>query len=275
MYKIGASTNSYTVNEDMFVSMKKTNVTDTEISFGNYNGYKDFDFEKTKKLADKYDINLWSLHLPFAPFEEIDPSTEDENIKKFTFDIFTDLIKKGAEIGIDKFVVHASREPIFPDKRKIRLENAAKFLSELADFAAEFNAIILIEDLPRTCIGNNSNEINYLLSANDKLKVCFDTNHLLNEEIPHFIESVGKNIVSTHISDYDFKDERHWLPGNGDIDWLELANSLKKVDYNGVWMYELDFNPYAETDENDLTYTDLYNNAFEILNGKEPTSIKK
>jgi sugar phosphate isomerase/epimerase len=69
--------------------------------------------------------------------------------------------------------------------------------------------------------------------------VCFDTNHLLSEDLCEFIEKVGDKIVSTHISDYDFVNERHWLPGEGKIDWQKLINELKKVNYNEMWLYEL------------------------------------
>ena len=75
-------------------------------------------------------------------------------------------------------------------------------MSALAEKAASHGAVIAVENLPRTCLGKNSDEINELISANPKLKVCFDTNHLLKENISDFIKKTGKNIVTVHISDY-------------------------------------------------------------------------
>jgi len=114
-----------------------------------------------------------------------------------------------------------------------------------------------------------------LLSTNDKLRACFDTNHLLNEKVTDFIKNVGDKIITTHISDYDFVNERHWLPGEGDIDWLELAKALEEINYNGVWLYELGLYPPKSIVRRNLKYEDLYNNAFEILNNKKPTPIGK
>ncbi|MBQ6825104.1 MAG: sugar phosphate isomerase/epimerase [Clostridia bacterium] len=271
MYKIGASI-SRELNDQLFSDIKASGIEVIELSYDNYDN---FDFENAKMLSEKYPIELWSLHLPFLPFEEIDPSSLDENKRKYTFDLFMGIIEKASKIGINKVIIHPSCEPIPYEERAKRLEAAASFMSDLADEAHKFSIVIAIEDLPRTCIGKNSKEINYLLSANDKLRACFDTNHLLNEKITDFIKNVGEKIITTHISDYDFLNERHWLPGEGDIDWLELAKALKEINYNGVWLYELGLNPPKSMIRRDLRYEDLYNNAFEILNDKTPTPIGK
>lgn len=273
MYKIGASINSTIINEDLFREVKSSGLSAIEISHSSLDGYENFDFNNVRKLSNVFGVELWSLHLPFLPFGELDTSSLDHNIQKYTFDNFLELIKKGSDIGIEKFIVHSSGEPIEDSKRKDRLDSATDFLSRLADEADKSGAIIAVEDLPRSCIGRNSEEINYILSANDKLRVCFDTNHLLGEKITDFIKKLGNKIISTHISDYDFVNERHWMPGEGDINWFEVYNALKEVDYKGIWLYELDLKPPKSIIRRDMTYSDLYNNAIEIFNNKKPTSI--
>lgn len=186
-----------------------------------------------------------------------------------------ELIKRGSNIGIDKYIVHPSGEPVRDSERQDRLDSATDFLNSLADEANKCGAVIAVEDLPRTCIGRNSEEINYILSANDKLRVCFDTNHLLGEKITDFIKNVGNKIISTHISDYDFVNERHWLPGEGDINWSEVYNALKEIGYKGIWLYELDLKPPKSIIRRDMTYSDLYNNATKIFNNEKPTPIGK
>ena len=64
------------------------------------------------------------------------------------------------------------------------------------------------------------------------MKVCFDSNHLLQEQGDSFILAVGDKIVTTHISDYDFVNERHLLPGELDIDWEEYMDLGS--DYEGM-----------------------------------------
>lgn len=38
--------------------------------------------------------------------------------------------------------------------------------------------------------------------------------------------------------------ERHWLPGEGKINWKELIAALDSCGYSGVWMYEVNPEKY-------------------------------
>ncbi len=275
MLKIGASTLGQILEEQDFKDLKASKIEALELSFSNYREFFGFDFKKYKDLADKYNIMLWSLHLPFGPFHEIDPSTFNVDMRKFTFDKFLEIIKMGADIGIDKFVVHPSAEPNKDEERQEKLKIVADFFNELAEKSYNYRATIAIEDLPRTCLGNCSDDINFILSANEKLRVCYDTNHLLNENNIDFIKKLGSNIITLHVSDYDFLNERHWLPGEGDNDWQAIYNALIDGGYNGVWLYEVSMLPYNTIERRKLTYKDFYNNAIEIMSGKKPTPIGK
>jgi len=273
MLKIGISTcdNKPLTLENLSL-MKKSGISAIEIS---YSSYDNFDFIEAKKNCDIAGIEIWSFHLPFMPFENIDPSSSDKDVQNSTFKLHANLIKKAAEIGIDKFVIHASAEPIEDNEREIRLGNAIKYISKLADFANELGAIIAVEDLPRTCIGRDSYDILKILSDNDKLRVCFDTNHLLTENIADFIEKVGDKIITVHVSDFDFVNERHWMPGEGDINWQELYAKLMDKGYNGVWMYELGLETPKSIIRRPLKFEDICNNANEIFKGDKPTPLGK
>lgn len=273
MLKVGISTcGDKPITIENLSLMKESGISNIEISRYSYDN---FDFSKVKNICDKVGVEIWSFHLPFAPFEDINPSSLNADKRENTFKLHTSLIKKAAKIGINKFILHASAEPIDESQREEKLIIAAKYASKLADFAEKFGAVIAVEDLPRTCIGNCSAEIKTILSANSKLRICFDTNHLLSEGICDFIENVGDKIITVHISDFDFVNERHWLPGEGDIDWQSLYNKLMSKGYDGVWMYELGLNPPKSITRRDLNYKDFYKNAKEIFEGKKPTPIGK
>lgn len=273
MLEVGISIGRFANDKEAMQKIALAGIKNIEIGFSNYKDFENFSLETVKLLADENNINLWSFHLPFLPFEEIDPSSLDEGVREFTFNIFSDFIKKGSEIGIDKFVIHSSKEPIEEKERADRLKATGEFLSRLADEADKYGAVIAVEDLPRTCIGKSSDEILYLLSFNDKLRVCFDTNHLLNEDIVEFIKKISDKIITLHVSDYDFVNERHWLCGEGDIDWQALYKALLCVNYNGVWMYEVGLRTPKTMNRRQLEFIDFYNNAQEIFEGKNPTPI--
>ena len=262
---IGLSTCGKTIDENLFLNFKNAGITHMEVSMGNKS--QSFDYKLIKECALKYGINLWSFHLPFGPFEELDLSKKE--LAKQSLCCYEELIKKGADIGIDKFVIHPSGEPIDDNERAERMKCAKESLAELACIARKYGSVIAVEDLPRTCLGRNSSEIKELISLNDDLRVCFDTNHLLKEANCDFIYAVGDKIITTHISDYDFVDEKHWLPGEGKINWQELYKALLDVGYEGPWLYEIGFKaPATIQRDRNLTCEDFAEKAKEIFEGR-------
>lgn len=270
MLKIGLSTAGFTFTEENFKSLKNAGITNIEISRG-WLEYDSLDFSEIKRLADKYGVNLWSFHLPFADPKNVDISSLNEEIRKKTVNWWCKFIEIGAKMGVKIFVAHPSSEPISedPEIRPKNIEAAKKSLKELADYAAKFDAAIAVEDLPRTCLGRNAEEIQELISADNRLKVCLDTNHMLIDSNLNLIEKLGDKIVTLHISDYDFIDERHWLPGEGKIEWQELYNAILKSGYKGVWMYEILLkSPENANRTRDLRFKDFVENADQIFKSK-------
>ena len=270
--KLGYSNGAYPISAEIFEGYRSAGICGMEISLNKANTDL-LDFAEVKKLADRYGIELWSFHFPFLPFSEIDisqPSIADSSVE-----YLCSLIDKVASVGIKVAVIHTSGEPIAEIDRPVRLECAKNSLKKLADYADTKGVIIAVEDLPRTCIGRNSSDILELLSAHDSLRVCFDTNHLLNENIHDFIIKVGSKIVTTHISDYDAINERHWLPGEGVIDWKSLKADLDSVGYDGYWLYEVGLVGSTNTVDREraLTYSDFKRNFDEIMEEKPITNI--
>lgn len=272
MYKIGLSTFAFPVDEESFKKLREQNIESIEISFPSHM-YSEINYDKLKSLSETYGIELWTYHLPFSPFSEIELSTPDAAVRDSTLKYFSELIKKGTDIGIDKFVVHSSGEVIEDYEREERMKYAMDSLNELAETAFKNNAVIAVEDLPRTCLGKNSEEIKRLISVNDNLRVCLDTNHLFSEDVAKFIENLADKIITLHISDFDFINERHWLPGEGKLDWQSIITALRNANYNGVWMYEIPFACPKSIIRRDLTFSDVSRNAKEIFENKKITTF--
>ena len=191
-----------------------------------------------------------------------------------TIAYFEELIKKAANVGIDKFVIHPSGEPIAPEDRAERLKVSKESLFKLSSIATRNGSVIAVEDLPRTCLGNCSDEMLELISVDPALRVCFDTNHLLGESQVDFIKRVGNKIVTLHVSDYDFINERHWLSGEGLSDWNAIYKALQEVGYSGAWLYEVGFGSTKTIiRERMLTCNDFVRNANEIFRGETITVI--
>ncbi len=226
-----------------------------------------------KKMVADYELIPHSFHLPFHPSGINDPAGLEEETFRTTVDVQKLSIEKAAFLGCKIAVIHPSREPYAEEERSARIAASQRVLSILADFASEMGIQIAVENLPRTCMGRNSAEILELLKADDRLRVCYDTNHLLGESAESFIRACGDKIITLHVSDYDFLDERHWLPGEGKNDWQTIIRLLVEVGYNGPWLYELGFDAPESITRRKLTCADFKRNAEELFAGKAPTVI--
>lgn len=269
--RLALSSNSKKIDRELFRSFADRGIEAMEIS-ASLNEYEKMDFGSIKVWAEEYNVRLWSFHLPFSPFDRIDISKPDT--AGYTIELFKKYIKKANSIGIKIFVVHPSGEPIKDEERQSRMRCAKESLKQLAEYAGGLESIIAVEDLPRSCLGKNSAEIKELISSHEKLRVCCDTNHLLKEDLVSFLKNVGEKIITVHISDYDFINERHWLPGEGKIDWTSVVLAFEDIGYRGYWLYEIGFeSPWSIERERALCCQDFKNNYDQLMGKKMLTKI--
>lgn len=273
MYEIGISSCNKTIDRALFKDYSENEIKHIEISEASYDG---FDYKNVYSLAKEFSVNLWSLHLPFFPFDRFDISSLDHALRQATIAEFSEIIKKGADIGIDKFIIHPSGEPIENGEREERKKYSRATLSVIADICSHNGATLCVEDLPRSCIGHSIDEMRFLTSEDDRLKICFDTNHITTENPEDIIDALGDKIITLHVSDFDFINERHWLPGEGKINWKKVMNSLKRIQYSGAFMYEIGFKcPATILRDRDLTAADFNKNAHELFEDKILTVYSK
>ena len=180
-------------------------------------------------------VAVTSVHLPFGAWWE--PSGSDPAYREDALRRFKGLLDWTGAQGIPIAVLHASWEPIRAEERPARLETAKNSIEILGAYAQKRGIALAIENLPRTCLGNRACEI--LALAEGAAGICFDVNHLLLETHADFLAMAGPRVITAHFSDYDFKDERHWFPGAGDIDWPALLRGMESAGCAGRCVFEL------------------------------------
>lgn len=211
------------------------------------------------------------VHVSFGTFWDFS-DTDEENRKRIikrTEQIFS----RCNEYSPFCYVLHGSFENFGISEREKRKSQLKKSLCELRKLTT---AKLCVETLPRGNLGNTSEELCEIVDAVNGIDVCIDVNHLLYEKPEDAVLKLGDRIKTTHISDYDFINERHWLPGEGDINWQKLILAFEKIGYSGVWNYELSLTE-RETiiRDRDLTYRDIKRNFDELFSGKTLTVIGK
>jgi sugar phosphate isomerase/epimerase len=198
--------------------------------------------EEQYSMIVKSGMNPSSFHLPFGDFIDIS-GLEDLSTDKALADNQGILDWVGKK-KIPMAVLHASFEPIEDEERPARLGRAAESIRLLGSYAQSKNIILAIENLPRTCLGNCAGELLMLTDHGKNASICFDVNHLLKKSESHrdFFVKTAPYIVTTHFSDYDRLDERHWIPGDGCIDWKELTGLFTGAGYKGRFVFEISEN---------------------------------
>lgn len=195
--------------------------------------------EQFQKKTEAQSLEVRSVHIPYGTkwdVSDLKSEVREGAIKECTryFDLKNIL---GAKI----FVLHGSWEPVKNEEREQRVRNCIESLRILAPIARDKGVRIALENLPRTCIGNTSKEMIRIVDSVDVpegLRICFDSNHTLQEKPEDFVAACGSRIITTHMSDFDGKDEKHWLPYEGIINWTAVMTELVKAGYPGPFVFE-------------------------------------
>ncbi len=259
-WKFGVSScAANSISREVFEAYARNQIALMEISLP-WELYPSIDWKEVAETAAATGVEVYSLHLPFFPFETNNLASPDVQIRKNSVAMQTELIERAGDIGIHIAVIHPSAEPILPEARKECLLYAQESLAILAEHAARCGSTVAVENLPRTCLGNCIDEMRFLTQGDERLRICFDTNHLLKEKNSDFIKALGKQFVTIHVSDYDFIDEKHWLPYEGKTDWVELVTLLEEADYSGPFLYEVGLRTPPTLHRRDLTFADYREN---------------
>ena len=271
MFRIGLTSKSNPFSDELFRSFRDAGIYTMEISNCS-EGYDDIDFAEVKRLADEYGITLWSFHLPFKIHNGISHDIANPELHREAVEDHKRHIRIGTEIGIKNFVIHTSGPKVPESERSLWMQTCKDNLRILAEYAAQFGAVIAVENMTHQCLGNTIAEFEELVFSHPALRACFDINHLLYESPAELIRRMKGRLVTTHVSDCDLEVEQHKLPGEGKIDFGAVVNALKEIGYTGPWIYEVSYKcPQPEDDKYKLTCESFVKNANEIFAGKKPT----
>lgn len=186
-------------------------------------------------------IKVKTFHIPYG--DDTDASRLDPEGRARAILRIKDYIDQAVQLGAPMAVLHGSFEPVLDTERSQRLALLRDALQELEPYARERSFRIAVELLPRSCLGNTIPELLDLVADRDPavIGVCLDVNHMMHRaaELPAAVRQLGRRLFTLHISDYDSVDEKHWLPGDGVIDWPALLEALAASDYEGPFNYEV------------------------------------
>ena len=221
--------------------------------------------DELRKKAKDCGIEIPGWHLAqFSPFHEKKVSGAA------AVDYMKRSIEKGARIGARNHVLHWFYR--FTDKSyDARWRD---IVGEWVDQARIFGVRLLMETVPY----KPSNQ-RYVMASEiidfvrnyppEVMSVCVDVNHSnLKEKLPKVIHCVEDRLVSLHLSDNDGYEEKHWLPGQGVIDFPSLFASLEAVNFDGMLVMEV--NKWCERPHDPAAIRKLYEFGMSLLDTRRP-----
>lgn len=200
------------------------------------------DAQKLNDYSRKYNVKIASFHLPFShnSYYKIDPASLDDKVRNQTFVYTKRLIDIYSTCNPEYVVIHGSTR-VEDKSRAKHLDAFAQYLKMLCSYCAKYDMNVAVETLKPRCIANGKDELLYIMNkANcSNVGICFDSNHLLNEDNLDFLRAAGEFVIATHFSDFDGIDECHWYPGRGINNWIEIIDILDKKGYKGYYTFEV------------------------------------
>ena len=186
---------------------------------------------RQKRLFSSHGIEVSQCHAPWRA-----PKDNDPEERKLWVLAMKKAIRGAHALGCHRFVVH----PLMPymdsgEHREEVWEMNEKFLSELADYAKEYDVTICLENMPFPVFPIATAEdcvrmVDKLNRAN--LKICLDTGHAAIFEGAHVaraVRTIADRLEAVHIHDNMGYQDEHLFPGEGIIDWEEFALALKEL----------------------------------------------
>lgn len=135
--------------------------------------------------------------------------------------------------GIPIVVVHISRGD---DAPKLN-EHGLDVIREIVRRAEDANVTVAIENTGKPCY------LNHVFSnvESPSLGFCYDSSHdFLGHSNPGtLLREWSHLLVATHLSDNDGISDRHWVPGEGNIDWEVVRDCFPKDTYTGFFTLEV------------------------------------
>lgn len=180
-----------------------------------------------------------SIHAPFGGSLDLaDPNPHHRHAAIGAALTAAEAIKR---LGGDRVIVHPSDLARHAHAAHARLDDCAASLKLLGPHCRRLGVTLTVETPLPHLIGGHPDEFAWLLrQCDDDTRVCIDTGHTsFGRQWLRFVEIAGAHLIHVHANDNHGERDDHLPPGDGILDWAEIAGSLAAMPFTGWIMLEL------------------------------------
>ncbi len=240
-------------------------------------------FTRLNEIIKGYGVSLYQAHAPYIRFNSENP---DDLFNPEYIESQIKAIKRAKLLNV-KYLVYHPYIPYPKNKENVpydysvfaeaNFERNVKFFKLIKPYLQEYGIRGAIENcyaydwtkravVPSAC--STSDELLSLVNAvgDDVFYCCLDVGHLnlINgESVESFILKAGKRLKVLHLNDnfgaqndWFGEMDRHLPPFFGCVDWKVTVKALRKIEFDGVFSFEV--NPYGPLEQLELENVMLY-----------------
>jgi len=206
--------------------------------------------EHLRALIWARENGLAVIHSGHADWDPgLDISSPDPRLRANAIAEKITCLKVVALLGGKMLVLHPSWHPMRKNDERARIGWAREGLIQLTEYARKLGVKLAPEVLAPPCLPYNARQMLELLEGTDPawVGVCYDVNHgNLSGDPSDEIRLLGSRLIHFHISDNDGKQERHWMPFAGVIDWRAVMTAIRDIGYSGALNFEVGMAPFHD-----------------------------
>lgn len=196
--------------------------------------------------AQEHQIEFSQAHASFYNFC-------DQNFpeKDFLDKMILRSIDCSAALGVKWLVIHAGTDFGSPTPVKDSREKNLEYFKPVVAYATERKVGIAIENLwdfniaPLRRYTTTAEElvelVDLLRAESDHVGICWDFEHadIMKQAQEPALKMIGSRLKATHVSDHTGPQNDHILPFHGGTNWEAIMKTLKELDYQGDFTYEI------------------------------------
>ena len=192
-----------------------------------------------RRALDDLALGVVSIHAPFGRLLDLaDPNPHHRHAAIGAILTAAAALK---ELGGHLIVVHPSDLERNGLDVWARLHDCAASLKVLAASCRQEGLALALETQIPHLLGGHPDEFRWLLGQiEDSVRVCLDTGHtFLGRSWHTFLNMADGRLAHVHANDNHGRFDDHLGPGEGAIDWSEIARTLRAAEFAGWTMLEL------------------------------------
>lgn len=173
-----------------------------------------------------------------GPFEGLDIDNKDEELRPLITARFLKALEAAAAVGARQMVLHSPYSLWYQNNRLNHADYSANKLGRIHDVLgpvvkqAEIEGITLvIENIQDVDPATRRMMVDSFNS--DAIALSIDTGHAHLARhmsgappVDYFVRDAGHQLQHVHLQDLDGHADRHWAPGEGEIEWHAVFRAL-------------------------------------------------